>query len=108
MRNKPNKMIKFIKNNKTVLLNGTILGLVFWNAEAMAGALETQLDNINTLAQGKLLKVGLGVGTVVGAITAIVKGSIGLAASIIGIAILLSYFLGWIQSDGFVHGIGSR
>lgn len=105
MKTNLKKIRTLFQNNKKILIGGSTLCLIFWNAEVVAGTLETQLDNINTLAQGKLLKVGLGIGTVIGAITAIVKGSIGLAASIIGIAILLSYFLGWIQSEGFVQGI---
>ena len=105
MKRNLKKTQKFFKTNPKILLSGITLCLMFYNVDVVASTLETQLDNINTLAQGKLLKVGLGVGTVIGTITAIVKGSIGLAASIIGIAILLSYFLGWIQSDGFVQGL---
>lgn len=105
MKDKLKKLPKFIQKHQKILLGGTALGLIMWCIDAEAGALEQQLDKINTLTQGKVLKVGIGVGTVIGTITAIIKGSLPLAASIIGIAILLSYFIGWVQSDGFVQGI---
>ena len=105
MKERLKKLPKFIQDHRKLLLGGTALCLILWSCDSAASALEQQLDKINTLAQGKFLKVGLGIGTVIGTITAIIKGSMGLAASIIGIAILLSYFLGWVQSDGFVQGI---
>jgi hypothetical protein len=105
MKDRLKKLPKFIQNHRKLLLGGATLCLVLWSCESAASALEQQLDKINALAQGKLLKVGLGVGTVIGTITAILSGSLKLAASIIGIAILLSYFIGWVQSDRFVQGI---
>lgn len=101
-----NKLHPFIRKNTKTLVGGSALCLILlWSVDAGAGALDQQLDKINTLAQGKFLKVGLGIATVIGTISAILKGSIALAASIIGIAILLSFFLGWVQSDKFVQGI---
>lgn len=94
---------RFIRTHRTLFIGGTVLCVLLWCSDSLASALEQQLDRINTLAQGKILKVGLGVGTVIGAIMAIVKGSVALAGAIIGIAIALSYFLGWIQSDKFIQ-----
>lgn len=96
----------FVQKHKGILMGSATLFLILYSSESVASALEQQLDKINTLAQGKFLKVGLGVGTVIGATMAIVKGSVALAGAIIGIAIALSYFLGWVQSDRFIHAIG--
>lgn len=95
----------FVQRHKTLLLGSATLCLILYSSESAASALETQLDKINTLAQGKMLKVGLGVGTVIGATMAIVKGSVALAGAIIGIAIALSYFLGWVQSANFIQTV---
>lgn len=95
----------FIQRYKGMIMGGVVLCVWFWSSDATATALEQQLDRINALAQGKFLKVGLGVGTVIGAVMAIVKGSVALAGAIIGIAIALSYFLGWVQSDRFIQSI---
>ena len=86
---------------KTYLTIAFMAGLCLMPQEAWAG-LDTQLDKVNTLLTGKMLKVGIGGATIFGCITAAIKGAMGMAAAIMGVGIALSFYLGWVQSDSFI------
>lgn len=92
--------------NKNHLLQGTLLITMLLFAADTYGTLEAQLDKVNTLATGKFLKTGLAVTTIAGFIGAVVKGSVGVAIAIVGIGIILAYYLGWVQSNEFIQHLG--
>ena len=68
-------------------------------------SLEGQLDKVQALATGSFLKTGLIVTTVVGALGAAIKGSMGLVLVIIGIGFVLSLYLSWIINGDFIQAI---
>ena len=86
---------------KVPLILGVVIAIgIFWSLfpeEAFAIKLEAQLDKMNALTTGKLKKYGLSGATIGGGIWALFKGNAKLAGIIIGIGVLLGYYLAWIQ-----------
>ena len=68
---------------------------------AFAVRLEEQLDSANALVTDKVKKYGIIGASIAGGIWSIFKGNLKQAGVIVGIAIILSYYLKWVQ-DGMV------
>ena len=92
---------ELIAESSRYLCLAVLLGYCLMPSDAVAG-LEGQLVKVNTLLTGSVLKVGLGGAAIVSGVYAIFKGSPAIAASIVGISIVLAYYLGWVQGDGFI------
>lgn len=67
--------------------------------QACAVKLEEQLDAANTLITDKVKKYGVIGASISGGIWSIFKGNLKQAGVIVGIGIILSYYLKWVQ-DG--------
>lgn len=66
--------------------------------QACAVKLEEQLDAANTLITDKVKKYGVIGASIAGGIWAIFKGNLKQAGVIVGIGIILSYYLKWVQA----------
>lgn len=82
------------------LMNKLLIGLLTCPLFSQA-AIGDQLESVNTLMTGTVMKTGIVGSSVLGFIAAMAKGSIKMAFSIIGIALAFAYFLGWIKDGNF-------
>lgn len=64
-------------------------------------AIGDQLQAVNTLMTGTVMKTGIIGSSIIGFIVAMAKSSIKMAFSIIGIGLTFAYFLGWIKDGNF-------
>lgn len=78
-----------------------ILG--FACATFLEAGLEDQVTKARTFINGPLLKTGLGGATIIGTIGAAVRGSIAMAAGVMGVGIALAFYLGWLNSENFIQ-----
>lgn len=60
--------------------------------------LESQLEAINTLTVDKIKTYGISAASIAGGIWAVFKGSPKLAGIIVGIGVMLGYYLSWVQA----------
>lgn len=68
--------------------------------ETWAG-LGSELDKVNALVTGQVMKTGIIGGSVLGFVVAIMKGSMKMAFMVIGVGVAFAYFLGWIKDGSF-------
>ncbi len=68
------------------------------SGEALATKIEDQLEAVHKLTTGGVVKTGMGVATIGGAIVAVMKQSPGLAVVVAGIGIAFSYYMGWLNT----------
>ena len=66
------------------------------NATATPTSLESQLDKVGGLANGKLKTIGISAATILSAIWSVVRGNIKLAGGIVAIGVILALYLEWI------------
>ena len=76
-----------------------VTAVSFWlSGEAFATKIEDQLEAVHKLTTGGVVKTGMGVATIGGAIVAVMKQSPGLAVVVAGIGIAFSYYMGWLNT----------
>ena len=73
-----------------------LFGILF-PEDVFAASLEEQLDSANTLVTDKIKKYGIISASIAGGIWAIFKGNVKQAGIIVLIAVILSYYLGWVE-----------
>ncbi len=92
----------FCDQHKRELTLGVILcGFLLMTCapeQAFAVKLEEQLDAANTLITDKVKKYGIIGASISGGIWSIFKGNLKQAGVIVGIGIILSYYLKWVQA----------
>lgn len=64
---------------------------------------EEQLEKVRSIAFGPFIRVGMGVATIVAAITAAARGSLAMAGGVIGVGLALSYYFGWLNTHNFMQ-----
>jgi len=63
----------------------------------LADTLEQQLDKVGGLANGKIKTLGISGATILSAIYSVVRGNIKLAGIIVGIGVVLGFYLEWVS-----------
>jgi len=94
---------KIAKACRVLIPYGTVLVLTVVWADFLQAGLDEQVKKAGTFLNGPMLKTGLGGATIVGTIGAAVRGSIAMAAGVMGVGIALAFYLGWLNSDHFVQ-----
>lgn len=87
-----------------LMLAGASLGVLGWlifSESSFASNISEPLNQIQATSSGPLLKAGLTLGTVVGTVTAAFKHSIGLAVMVMGVGVLLSFYMSWLNTHNF-------
>lgn len=99
-----NEWLKKVTKTCSVLIPyGTVFVLTIAWSDYLAAGLEEQVNKAGQFLNGPMLKTGLGGATIIGTIGAAVRGSIALAAGVMGVGIALAFYLGWLNSDQFVQ-----
>jgi hypothetical protein len=96
----PTLLPLFRKHKLSMILGAYALATLtsFWlSGEAFATKIEDQLEAVHKLTTGGVVKTGMGVATIGGAVVAVMKQSPGLAAVVAGIGIAFSYYMGWLN-----------
>ena len=96
-------MLPLLKKHRVSVILGTyaltnVLSFLL-SGEALASkTIEEQLESVHKLTTGGVVKTGMGVATIGGAIVAVIKQSPGLAVVVAGIGIAFSYYMGWLNT----------
>lgn len=85
------------KNIIISILSLYVLFAILFPEDVFAASLEEQLDSANTLVTDKIKKYGIISASIAGGIWAIFKGNVKQAGIIVLIAVILSYYLGWVE-----------
>jgi hypothetical protein len=98
----PQNVLPLLKKHRvSVILGAYALATVtsfLLSGEALATKIEDQLTAVHKLTTGGVVKTGMGVATIGGAIVAVMKQSPGLAVVVAGIGIAFSYYMGWLNT----------
>ena len=94
------KILFFCRKNKNKIIGILSLCIFFWiffSEYVFAATLEEQLDSANILVTDKIKKYGIISASIAGGIWAIFKGNVKQAGIIVLIAVILSYYLSWVE-----------
>ena len=100
-------LIPFLKKHRVYVAVGTYalatVTSLMLSGEVWATRIEDQLEAVHKLTTGSVVKTGMGVATIGGAIVAVMKQSPGLAAVVAGIGIAFSYYMGWLNTHDWTR-----
>jgi hypothetical protein len=96
-------VLPFLRKHRVSMMVGTYalanVASFLLSGEAFASkTIEEQLESVHKLTTGGVVKTGMGVATIGGAIVAVIKQSPGLAVVVAGIGIAFSYYMGWLNT----------
>lgn len=83
-----------------------LIGLLVFVSDLQAtraAGLDAQVAKVGSFMNGPVLKTGMSAATIIGTIGAAVRGSLVMAAGIMGVGIALAFYLGWLNSESFIQ-----